>query len=141
MIRVTALELPLVNAFARLRKQYDLLVGQKVKMAFLLDTQAIFEIGNYCSSVARLTVDSPTEVCGKRSDSVRGNVVAPPMGFMRQVWNTSYSLISWANCFTAVEQHRREETITRTFSEGLWHPSASDRHSRDDKSPFSCPNS
>lgn len=41
MIRVTALELPLVNAFARLRKQYDLLVGQKVKMAFLLDTRRL----------------------------------------------------------------------------------------------------
>lgn len=45
-------------------------------------------------SAARLTVDSSSGVCGcgQRSDHVRGNVAASPMGFMRQVWNTSWQL-------------------------------------------------
>ena len=41
MIRVAALELMHVTAFAYLGKQYDLLVRQKVKMTFCLDTRGL----------------------------------------------------------------------------------------------------
>ena len=41
MIRVAALELLHVTAFAYQGKQYDLLVQQKVKMTFLLDTYGL----------------------------------------------------------------------------------------------------
>ena len=41
MIRIAALELLHVNAFARIRKQYDHLVRQKVRMTFMLDTRRL----------------------------------------------------------------------------------------------------
>jgi acid phosphatase family membrane protein YuiD len=55
LIRVAASELLHVTAFAYLGKQYDLLVRQKVKMTFFLDTHGLPS----GSAIAVTTITTP----------------------------------------------------------------------------------
>lgn len=64
MIRVAALGLLHVTAFAYRGKQYDLLVRKKVRMTFVLDTRRL-------SSVSPIAVPTITTPLGKGAHSCK----------------------------------------------------------------------